>query len=459
MLSRFAQPVALAVLACLSAPLAIAQDAATEIHPQYLTDDYGTARGWSVHRLKTPSGPIGCRAIDPGGQLWVEAVNGDWRLVLPTGRQDVFDGGVIEVDGAVIDSQFGFEAGKAWTTLSEATLERLNEGSRLSVRINGEGRQTWPLSGSAAAILMLRECRDTGDVPPDRTAQAGPPPAGTEDFGSGYEVATDRTQYPQPYARVRDWKVWSIGSAQGFLSCRAVRGTGDDILMIDLEPGRYEPWSLIRRSTLYPGDDQGMFEGGLFGVDGRSFDAEVGLLTNGYAQRDLTEEMRRMVRDGSTLTLAINNDTTRHYALSGSAAAMLKVQECVDRQGRVAAVAPAAAPQRPVVAPPPAPTPLEVSHTRCASFFGDYACALRQQPAEPGYIEVFTVVPEGADEPSYYFKALNDSRAEVWVSFDAGDWDYAGYWTRARDQCSRPEPVQSDAARATLGHDTWELCF
>ncbi|SPJ24281.1 VHL beta domain-containing protein [Palleronia abyssalis] len=75
----------------------------------------------------------------------------------------------------------------------------------------------------------------------------------------------------------------------------------------------------------------GVYVGGIVGVDGRDFDVQYGI-EDGFAVRSLSGAELIAIRNGNDLTVFIAGDTPPDFIpLTGSAAALLKVEECNQR--------------------------------------------------------------------------------------------------------------------------------
>jgi len=136
---------------------------------------YGEVKGWRVYAIDhSMSGFLGCGAVkaEPAGPLIVENYQDRWQLVVPTRRSDAdrYDGALISFDNRKIDSQFGFEGGNAVSDLTRDEVGFLTQSGALTVEINDERPLRFGLSGSAAAVLKIRECLERSGALPS----AGP---------------------------------------------------------------------------------------------------------------------------------------------------------------------------------------------------------------------------------------------------------------------------------------------
>lgn len=138
---------------------------------------YGEVKGWQVYAIDhATDGFLGCGAVkaEPVGPLIVENYQDRWQLVVPTKRSDAdrYDGALISFDNRGIDSQFGFEGGNAVSDLTRDEVGFLTQSGALVVEINDERPLRFSLSGSAAAVLKIRECLERRGALPS----AGPMP-------------------------------------------------------------------------------------------------------------------------------------------------------------------------------------------------------------------------------------------------------------------------------------------
>lgn len=173
-----------AVLGCLAIVLA-GESSAQTVHGPEQTYAYANVRNWQVMSLDERNGVKGCRASvnQSGRTMMIEQYHGHWNLIVPTRQTSTFAGGVVKIDNAVYDSQFGIFNGYAVYQLYSDMLGKLKAGSKVSVRVNGDPELAFSLKGSTAAILKVQECVKTGGEAPTQQAnaqQAGPAPGETE---------------------------------------------------------------------------------------------------------------------------------------------------------------------------------------------------------------------------------------------------------------------------------------
>lgn len=140
-----------------------------------------------------------------------------------------------------------------------------------------------------------------------------------------------------PYASVRGWSVVSVGDGRGITGCRAVRGSGYDeniILQFDAFSGS---WEILIRAVRPSGGGLGI-KGAAVYWDGKLTDSQVGFGIPGadgssdtHARLPLSVHDLRAFMKGSFVEIDISGETSRRFALKGTTAAALKVEECVER--------------------------------------------------------------------------------------------------------------------------------
>ena len=140
-----------------------------------------------------------------------------------------------------------------------------------------------------------------------------------------------QTYDSRAYADVRGWLVSATNDAQGFAGCWAAPTGQGSMVALALIRGSWEIWvSSIATSG---------FEGGTITVDGSVTDAQFGFFAESGAYAAITPPLVRAIAQGSRLQISINNDLSGSWSLSGSAAAITKVEECAARSGQIAAPA------------------------------------------------------------------------------------------------------------------------
>lgn len=256
-------------------------------------------------------------------------------------------------------------------------------------------------------------------------------------------------EWSEFYADVRGWTVESVIHEQGgFTGCRALKDGPAGPLIIGRLNGF---WNIV-----VPTYQTGTFGGAILSVDKNDIDSQFGFF-DGWASRELGNRTLDLIKSGRELGVEINGDAPRRWSLSGSTAALLKVQECLATGGVAPQQQARSAPRQP--APPPPPSQPQTVTANCDSIItGPYRCTVTRLPAEPGYREIYRV--EGAnDAPAYFIKIKSDDEADVWASFGGEPWRYVGIWGNTGPDCSEPKPNQSQEAWNNLGQDAWNICI
>ncbi len=270
-------------------------------------------------------------------------------------------------------------------------------------------------------------------------------------LASVFSPTLAQAQTSQAYSNVRGWVVSSDYQNGSFIGCSAQQNTRADTWSVRTRNGGWE------MTVPNYGPPNG-FDGAVVTVDRTSIDAQFAY-TGDIAYRELNSYELGLLKKGSRLTVRINGQDQQSYKLSGSTAAVLKVQECEQRRGN-AQSAQATSPRR--ATPPPAPAPAPQQHStsaHCSTYIGgSFQCNLIRKAPEAGYVDAFEIVSNQYGEPNYFFKVKNEYESDTWVSLDGGPWTYMGVWQPAPDGCSEPHPNQGSEARNNLGQDAWGLC-
>lgn len=257
------------------------------------------------------------------------------------------------------------------------------------------------------------------------------------------------------YGETRGWGVYAIdegGAPAGV--CRAVQGSPAGPMLIE---AGVNGWLLI-----VPTSRDDVYGGAIVGYGKADIDAQFGF-RHGYAFRDLGPQELDLLRQSNMLTVEIGGDPVRYWPLNGSAAAILKVQECAQTGG----AGTGGGANTGNVAPPPqaAPKPVAPKPARNVADcdmrgVGTFACKLVSQPPDPGYTSSWQLVPVQAGYPAFFLRVKADDTRDVWVRFDAGTWQYLGLWWESEPggSCFEPQPNQGPEAQANLGQDQWGLC-
>lgn len=150
-----------------------------------------------------------------------------------------------------------------------------------------------------------------------------------------------------PYGEVKGWRVYAIDhSSDGFLGCGAVKNEPAGPLIVENYQDRWQLVVPTRRS------DADRYDGALISFDNRKIDSQFGF-EGGHAVSHLTRDEIGFLMQAASLTVAINGEEPLRFDLSGSTAAVLKIRECLDRQGAssVTGAMPAAADNETIYVP------------------------------------------------------------------------------------------------------------
>lgn len=200
-----------------------------------------------------------------------------------------------------------------------------------------------------------------------------------------------------PYGTTRGWQVDSLTDGSGFLGCAGSVEQGPGFLIL---AKTRDGWMLRVPTRNTEG-----FDGAVIEIDGYKIDSQVGYTPEGAGEAYLDAGAIPRLANGSRLTVAINNDQTTKWALSGSAAMITKVEECYSRKGK--------APQQ-AAAKPAAPAPAAVESD-----------ALRMGAACPAVGEVRS---GGNTTPAQVtFQNAADMAISIyWLDFNGTPVEYAG---------------------------------
>lgn len=260
-----------------------------------------------------------------------------------------------------------------------------------------------------------------------------------------------QTDTTHAYGKVKGWRVVSIDqSGTGFVGCRAIKKERGAALWI---AQRNKIWRVI-----VPTKQSGRFGGAIMSVDKADFDIQFGF-QDGRAIRELTTTEFKSIHAGNVLGVHINGDRQHSWSLSGSAAAIIKVQECVDRKGAKPQAAAPAGKGKAVL--PNMNTLLNSAHATCTSpTTGGYACTIKRFAPSAGFTEGLLVSGASPDRPAYFFNVKSSTQSQAWASFGGAAWTYMGIWVSKgrNDPCAWPRAKQGPVARRHLGQDAWKLC-
>ncbi|WP_373353351.1 hypothetical protein [Pseudoroseicyclus sp. CXY001] len=298
---------------------------------------------------------------------------------------------------------------------------------------------------------------------------AGGSLAQQNDYG-GYDVGGLMEADERVYGETRGWTVLAATAGGRFAYCVAERDRGDGYANRLGWDGMQ--WQLAMPYDVAPGwegtlEVDGMGAGQGYGRGGNWIS---GTASGGWAIAWLGRAELEALGQGSTAMLSIGR-ADMPMSLAGTTAAILKVQECVERGGAAPAVAPAApaAPAAPNVTVTTT-TPTQTTTPTPAGFFPPTGvrpcetvsyrqgtCNVTSMAAEPDYPRIYQLDFPGEN---YLVKLLPSGEAHVWASFATNPgWRAVGIWESQADAaCIEPGPSQTAEAQAALGQDWWFLC-
>lgn len=215
-------------------------------------------------------------------------------------------------------------------------------------------------------------------------------------------AATAQEEYTD-YGKTRGWDVLSITYDGSFMRCSGVSMD----FPFTLEKSS-EGWSLTIDGPL----DNPPEVVGYVDVDRASFEGTFYPQGNGRYAMFLEDGLVESIRDGSRLQVEANGQITP-AALSGSSAAMLKIEECMDRAGQVAA---APATPKPAAAPKPKLAQTAPAIEDDASNMGRGCPAYGGAPS-----------PQSSDPAQVEFVNRSDIAVSIyWLDFAGAPVEYAG---------------------------------
>ncbi len=260
------------------------------------------------------------------------------------------------------------------------------------------------------------------------------------------------------YAQVKGWTVYRLHhSYSDDLGCGAVKYGKSGQFIIE----RTDDWQII-----VPAQQQAdeTFAGGVLSIDKYEFDSQFAT-HHSFATKILTPTELNYLKNGSNVGVTINGRRALSWSLHGSAAALLKVKECVKQKSAKALAQNNSPIDQPSQAQPIHQQPLGIYVDDCNTYTtGLYRCNLEELAPEQGYARVFLVKPDSfSGAPGYFFRVYGDGAADVWVSFDGEPWRFVGYWIPASGgrECWEPSGTHQQTTEAidNMGQDAWNFCF
>ncbi|AVO44438.1 hypothetical protein [Phreatobacter cathodiphilus] len=168
-------------------------------------------------------------------------------------------------------------------------------------------------------------------------------PGGGKNSYGGYDIVGPNQSGERPYAPVRDWGVNASWVGGAFAYCAAEAQPGGRVLRIGYDSGQ---WQLAVQAEADP-DWSGTLD-----IDGRQVSVS-GAAVDGWAIAWLQREDLSRLGQGQQANLSVGR-AYHDFPLTGMAAAITKVEECVQRRGVVTSANPR--PPGQATTPPPVPS-------------------------------------------------------------------------------------------------------
>lgn len=284
--------------------------------------------------------------------------------------------------------------------------------------------------------------------------------AGTNEY-DGYDIVEDASMSAQGYGKARGWQVMAAFQNQKFTFCYAEpeNEPADNRVRIGWDSQQWQVAVPIRAKRDWEGtfevDGQGGGNGGGNEASGTSAGGRA-IVWLGASEVDL-------MRNGKGAVVSVGK-FDYDFSLDGAAAAMLKIEECVQRKGKqTAKAAQPPAQSRPAArAQTPQAAAAQVKAMCSGYLFEAYRCNVANLPPEPGYTDMFRVEDPAKAQQSYLLKVKSEKLSEVWIrDASGGSWDYYGFWEQAADDedCIVPSSRNTRAIKDKLGQDAWNLCL
>lgn len=333
---------------------------AQTINAEESATPYSNVAGWSVFTMSDGRGVNSCRAVwgnGYGDQIMIDYGLGgsgqDWTLYVQANRTPNDEGFGVRGAGLYFNTQYfadaqigfgvlgndGASSTHAQLILTPDALRRFQSSQSIGLSINGEASRTWSLTGSSAAVRQVEACQ-RGDVstatPQPQLAPANPPLRSTQPTQP--QVQTQQT-FNAPmsgeliYAQnVRGWTVFAGRDERGGVYCTAQTNQGGSALRIGYavtapvtsNTGYSSPWivGVPHDSDLPP----------FFGIvlDGIGDSITTAPTLRGWMGGPIAGQFIDSIAQGSRMNVDVGY-AYYQFSLFGSAAAILKIRECVQR--------------------------------------------------------------------------------------------------------------------------------
>lgn len=288
-------------------------------------------------------------------------------------------------------------------------------------------------------------------------AAIGTPAMASPNSYGGYDIAGPYQANESFYGAARGWDIYKSHDVNRNAYCVAVNTrNGGNQVRIGWDGLQWQVAVPVPSSPEWEGtlqiDGSGSGRGYLSGSD-----KVFGTSNSGWSIAQLGMAELDGIQKGGVAVLGIGR-ADYDFSLSGSSAAILKVEECFNNGG----IAPAVSAAPPPPPPPPPPSPAaQAGASNCTDAYDQtYPCLVTHLAPEPGYKESMQI--DAVDRSiSHLVKIRNDGAGEVWIQLPASwqGWKFFGYWMPSQgDKCVAPGDNQPQEALDNMGSDTWSLC-
>ncbi len=279
----------------------------------------------------------------------------------------------------------------------------------------------------------------------------GPVLAQAPERGDGSVNIVDDPEVTQGdfYAETRGWNVISGSTDEGFAFCAAEMATPELTWRFGYDVG--PQWQIAIKHRFSGETPYGTFEvdGHKSGISGWGSGEWVILFPH--------KGEYEMIANGSRMEIHLG-DIWYEMRLKGTAAAALKVQECVANRGNPER---AVAATNPAAGAPSMPNPNRRGEEfvgNCRTDYASYRCMAATLTPTIGNGRAELVYDPSGSEFSYIVQTDRSDLSEVWVEFGGQPYRYMGRWS-SDGRCRSPLPDQDPQVIAALGQDAWKLCI
>ncbi|TYP80504.1 hypothetical protein BD830_10755 [Maritimibacter alkaliphilus HTCC2654] len=302
--------------------------------------------------------------------------------------------------------------------------------------------------------LCLLSCAVAACVPVSAFAQA-------PEIGDGIINIVDDPEVTQGdfYADVRGWNVFSGSTDEGFAFCAAEMETPGLTWRFGYD--KSPQWQIAIKHRF-----SGETPYGLFDVDGR----QLGI--SGWGSGDWVilwphKGEYDAIASGNRMEIRVG-EVWYEMQLQGTAAAALKVQECVTNRGNpdlasagTTLAQPVGSSSTSMAGAPQMPDPNRRGEQfvgNCQTDYASYRCMAATLTPTIGNGRAELVYDPSGSEFSYIIQTDKNDLSQVWVEFGGQPYRYMGSWN-SDGRCYRPMADQDAQVVVNLGHDAWSLCI